>query len=119
MKLAIGNDHSAVEMKKEIKKYLEDKGIEVIDVGTRYALSPQKRTRNLTARFLHIPGRPMSRKMGIGRICHASLGRPVFLTSGFDSATQDGCWFGVLSPTSGIERTAHAQARLRKRPGTP
>ena len=30
MKLAIGNDHSAVEMKKEIKKYLEDKGIEVI-----------------------------------------------------------------------------------------
>ena len=25
MKLAIGNDHSAVEMKKEIKKYLEDK----------------------------------------------------------------------------------------------
>ena len=34
MKLAIGNDHVAVEMKKEIKKYLEDKGIEVIDVGT-------------------------------------------------------------------------------------
>ena len=34
MKLAIGNDHSAVEMKKEIKKYLEEKGIEVIDVGT-------------------------------------------------------------------------------------
>ena len=28
MKLAIGNDHVAVEMKKEIKKYLEDKGIE-------------------------------------------------------------------------------------------
>ena len=27
MKLAIGNDHSAVEMKKEIKKYLEDKDI--------------------------------------------------------------------------------------------
>lgn len=24
MKLAIGNDHVAVEMKKEIKKYLED-----------------------------------------------------------------------------------------------
>ena len=34
MKLAIGNDHVAVEMKKEIKKYVEDKGIEVIDVGT-------------------------------------------------------------------------------------
>lgn len=34
MKLAIGNDHVAVEMKKEIKTYLEQKGIEVIDVGT-------------------------------------------------------------------------------------
>lgn len=34
MKIAIGNDHVAVEMKWEIKKYLEDKGIEVINVGT-------------------------------------------------------------------------------------
>lgn len=34
MKLAIGNDHVAVEMKKEIKAHLEAKGIEVIDVGT-------------------------------------------------------------------------------------
>lgn len=34
MKLAIGNDHVAVEMKKEIKEYLEAKGHEVIDVGT-------------------------------------------------------------------------------------
>lgn len=34
MKLAIGNDHVAVEMKNEIKAYLEQKGIEVIDVGT-------------------------------------------------------------------------------------
>ncbi len=34
MKLAIGNDHSAVEMKNEIKKHLEEKGIEMIDVGT-------------------------------------------------------------------------------------
>lgn len=34
MKLAIGNDHVAVEMKKEIKSYLEAKGIKVIDVGT-------------------------------------------------------------------------------------
>ena len=34
MKLAIGNDHVAVEMKQEIKAYLEGKGIEVIDVGT-------------------------------------------------------------------------------------
>lgn len=34
MKLAIGNDHVAVEMKNEIKDYLEAKGIEMIDVGT-------------------------------------------------------------------------------------
>lgn len=34
MKLAIGNDHVAVEMKREIAAYLREKGIEVIDVGT-------------------------------------------------------------------------------------
>ena len=34
MKLAIGNDHVAIDMKNEIKEYLESKGIEVIDVGT-------------------------------------------------------------------------------------
>ena len=34
MKLAIGNDHTAIELKNEIKKHLEEKGIEVIDVGT-------------------------------------------------------------------------------------
>lgn len=34
MKIAIGNDHVAVEMKNEIKAYLEAKGIEVINVGT-------------------------------------------------------------------------------------
>ena len=34
MKLAIGNDHVAIEMKNEIKTHLERKGIEVIDVGT-------------------------------------------------------------------------------------
>ena len=34
MKLAIGNDHVAVEMKNEIKEYLEAKGYEIIDVGT-------------------------------------------------------------------------------------
>ena len=34
MKLAIGNDHVAVEMKNEIKDYLEAKGYEIIDVGT-------------------------------------------------------------------------------------
>ncbi len=34
MKLAIGNDHVAVDMKKEIREYLESKGIEAVDVGT-------------------------------------------------------------------------------------
>lgn len=34
MKLAIGNDHAAYEMKLEIKKYLESKGHEVVDFGT-------------------------------------------------------------------------------------
>ncbi|MBQ7496868.1 MAG: ribose 5-phosphate isomerase B [Selenomonas sp.] len=34
MKLAIGNDHVAIDMKNEIKSYLESKGYEVIDVGT-------------------------------------------------------------------------------------
>ena len=34
MKLAIGNDHVAVEMKQEIKAHLEARGIEVVDVGT-------------------------------------------------------------------------------------
>lgn len=39
MKLAIGNDHVAIDMKLEIKTYLESKGIEVIDVGTN---SPER-----------------------------------------------------------------------------
>jgi ribose 5-phosphate isomerase B len=34
MKLVIGNDHSSVDMKKEIMQYLEEKGIEMVDVGT-------------------------------------------------------------------------------------
>lgn len=34
MKIAIGNDHVAVEMKKEIMAYLESKDIEVVNVGT-------------------------------------------------------------------------------------
>ena len=34
MKLGIGNDHAAYEMKLEIKEYLESKGYEVIDFGT-------------------------------------------------------------------------------------
>ena len=31
---AIGNDHSAVELKEIIKKHLEERGIEVLDFGT-------------------------------------------------------------------------------------
>ncbi|ROR28736.1 ribose-5-phosphate isomerase [Mobilisporobacter senegalensis] len=34
MKIAIGNDHVAVEMKKEIIAFLEEKGHEVINYGT-------------------------------------------------------------------------------------
>lgn len=34
MKIVIGNDHAAVELKNIIKEHLESKGIEVIDVGT-------------------------------------------------------------------------------------
>ena len=34
MKIAIANDHTAVEMKQHIKKYLEDKGYEVLNLGT-------------------------------------------------------------------------------------
>ncbi len=34
MKLAIGNDHVAIDMKKEIRAHLESRGIEVTDVGT-------------------------------------------------------------------------------------
>ena len=34
MKLAIGNDHVAIDMKNEIRAHLESKGIEVLDMGT-------------------------------------------------------------------------------------
>ena len=34
MKIGIGNDHAAVDMKNEIKAYLEEKGYEVINFGT-------------------------------------------------------------------------------------
>ena len=34
MKIAMGNDHAAVEMKMELKAYLEEQGIEIINVGT-------------------------------------------------------------------------------------
>ncbi|GAB6188440.1 ribose 5-phosphate isomerase B [Marinitoga arctica] len=33
MKIAIGSDHAAYKMKEHLKKYLENKGIEVIDEG--------------------------------------------------------------------------------------
>ena len=34
MKIAIGNDHAATEMKNEIMQHLKDRGCEVINVGT-------------------------------------------------------------------------------------
>ena len=34
MKIGIGNDHAAIEMKNDIKAYLEGKGYEVVDYGT-------------------------------------------------------------------------------------
>lgn len=34
MKIGIGNDHAAVEMKFQIKEYLESKGYEVVNFGT-------------------------------------------------------------------------------------
>ena len=34
MKIAIGNDHTAVELKNIIKEFVESKGYEVIDMGT-------------------------------------------------------------------------------------
>jgi len=34
MKIALGNDHAAVEMKFFVKKYLEEKGCEVLNLGT-------------------------------------------------------------------------------------
>lgn len=34
MKIAIGNDHSAVEMKREISAYLKEKGYDVLNLGT-------------------------------------------------------------------------------------
>ncbi len=33
MKIAMGNDHTAVELKEAIRKHLEEKGIEIIDLG--------------------------------------------------------------------------------------
>ncbi len=48
MKIGIGNDHAAVELKFAIKEYLEGKGYEVINYGTdtkesfNYAISGEK-----------------------------------------------------------------------------
>ena len=39
MRIAIGNDHVAVEMKKEISSWLMEKGYEIVDVGTN---SPER-----------------------------------------------------------------------------
>ena len=39
MKIAVGNDHTAVEMKREITAYLQEKGIEILDAGTN---SPER-----------------------------------------------------------------------------
>lgn len=39
MKIAIGNDHTAIEMKNEIKEYVESMGHEVIDLGTNATAS--------------------------------------------------------------------------------
>lgn len=58
MKLAIGNDHVAVEMKQEIKAHLEAKGIEVVDVGT-----------NSTERFNYpISGYKVARLVADGKV---------------------------------------------------
>ena len=34
MKIGIGNDHAAVEMKNEVVEYLKEKGCEVVNYGT-------------------------------------------------------------------------------------
>ena len=34
MKLAVGNDHTAVEMKNEVMEHLKSRGVEVVNVGT-------------------------------------------------------------------------------------
>ena len=34
MKITIGNDHTAIELKNIIKEFVEEKGYEVIDLGT-------------------------------------------------------------------------------------
>ncbi len=58
MRLAIGNDHSAVDMKKEIKEYLEEKGYEMVDVGT-----DSKESSNYP-----VPGYKVARKVADGEV---------------------------------------------------
>ena len=55
MKLAIGNDHAAVDMKNEIMEHLKNRGIEVINVGTDsaerfdYAIAAYRAAKLVTA----------------------------------------------------------------------
>ncbi len=39
MKIGLGNDHAALDMKLQIKAFLEEEGYEVIDYGTHTAES--------------------------------------------------------------------------------
>ena len=97
MKLAIGNDHVAVEMKKEIKKYLEDKGIEVIDVGTNstesfnYPISGYKVGKMVASG--EVDGGVLICGTGVGISLAANIPSSFFnsLVSVFSS------WFSVLS----------------------
>lgn len=58
MKLAIGNDHVAIDMKNEIRAHLESKGIEVLDVGT-----------NSTERFNYpVSGYKVARLVADGKV---------------------------------------------------
>ena len=50
MKIAIGNDHTAIELKEIIKEFVESKGYEVIDLGTNSTESCDIRERPAQAR---------------------------------------------------------------------
>ena len=55
MKIAIGNDHAAVDMKNEVMEHLKSRGIDVINVGTDssdrfdYAISAYRAAKLVTA----------------------------------------------------------------------
>ena len=76
MKLAIGNDHVAVEMKREIKAYLEEKGIEVLDVGTNsterfhYPISGYRVAKLVAAGDIDL----LVRALSMGKLHHAMMG---------------------------------------------